>query len=139
MAPGKLNPLSRPSRLLTTGALLLGIAACGQDTPPPTTTAKQATPPKAEPAAQPKTAAASEQPAATATGANEALAARVKQALVANKVKNAHAIDVVVAGGAVTLFGTVDNAEGREMAVKIASGVEGVESVRHKLVVVSGS
>ena len=71
--------------------------------------------------------------------ADRALAARVKEALLAEKSLNAHGIDVGAKNGTVTLFGTVENKTRLEQAAKIAAGVDGARSVENKLVVVSGS
>lgn len=70
---------------------------------------------------------------------NAALAAKVKSALAAEPGFKAFAIDVNASVGAVTLFGTVDTRANREKAAKVASGVEGVKSVKNNLVLVSGS
>jgi hyperosmotically inducible protein len=134
-----------PSRLaprvaLAAGLLAFVLAACGDDPPPPKPAAKAPAPaaPPAPPPADAKAGAA--KPAAEArAGADRALAARVKDALLADKSLNAHGIEVDARDGAVTLFGTVGNKAGREQAAKIAAGIEGARSVENKLVVVAGS
>ncbi len=94
---------------------------------------KTATPSPAPAAGAPK---AAEPPGARE---NAALAGKVKSTLAADPGLKAFAIDVNASGGAVTLFGTVDTRTNREKAAKVASGVEGVKSVRNNLVLVSGS
>ncbi|HUF81358.1 MAG TPA: BON domain-containing protein [Burkholderiales bacterium] len=121
------------------GAALLGLAACGQEAPSPTTPpasrqpANSAAPMAAVPAApvEGKSAAASE--------SDRALARRVKDALLARPALKGHGIDITARGGAVTLFGTADSVANRKLAGDIAAGIEGVNSVENKLVVASGS
>ena len=131
--------LFRLSRVILAGVFLASLAACGES-PPPKVVSKAAppAPPKAAaPAEQPKMAEAA--PKADPAEANKALAARVKQELVARKVRNAQSIDVTAESGTVTLFGAVDDNQSREMAEKAASGVEGVGKVQNNLVIASGS
>ncbi len=131
--------------------LVVGLAACEQKSPadkPASGSAgvvdkkggaadqdvgKAATPSPAPAAGAPK--------AAESPGASEstALAAKVKSALAADPAIKSFAIDVNASDGAVTLFGTVDTRANREKAAKVASGVEGVKSVKNNLVLVSGS
>jgi BON domain len=69
---------------------------------------------------------------------DEILAAKVKSRL--NEAGLfALAVDILSASGAVTLYGTVDSAEARDQAARIASSVEGVKSVANELVIVRGS
>ena len=48
-------------------------------------------------------------------------------------------IDIRAANGAVTLYGTADNAKLRDKAVRIASGIDGVTSVNNNVQIVKGS
>jgi hyperosmotically inducible periplasmic protein len=124
-------------------ALWLGLAACGEKPPAaghdPGRAAVAPAPaaPEASAAIQPKPA-----PAQTAGGASiedAALAAKIKSALVADREVNALEIDVAVARGVVTLYGTAATGASRDRATRVASGIEGVKSVTNKLAVVAGS
>lgn len=130
--------LFRLSRVILAGVFLASLAACGES-PPPKAVSKAAppAPPTVAPAEQPKVAEAA--PKANPAEANKALAARVKQELVARKVRNAQSIDVTAESGMVTLFGAVDDKQSREMAETVASGVQGVGMVHNNLVIASGS
>jgi hypothetical protein len=135
------NPFVVASRVILAGGLLTSVlAGCGDD-PPPSKPAAKAPAPTAAPAAKaPEAKPDAARPAAEArAGADRALAARVKEALLADKSLNAHGIEVDAKDGAVTLFGTVENKARREQAAKIAAAVEGARSVENKLVVVAGS
>ncbi len=68
-----------------------------------------------------------------------ALTAKVKSALLSEPGLKALAFDVNTSGGVVTLYGTVDTPETRDMAVQVASSVEGVRAVKNNLVVIKGS
>jgi hyperosmotically inducible protein len=70
---------------------------------------------------------------------NTALAARVKAALIAAPGLKSSAINVDAANGVVTLVGTADNRDNRDLAEQLASNVEGVTSVHNRIVVASGS
>jgi osmotically-inducible protein OsmY len=70
---------------------------------------------------------------------NTALAARVKAALIAAPGLKSARIDVDAANGVVTLVGTAENPDKRDLAAQLASNVEGVASVRNQIVVASGS
>ena len=70
---------------------------------------------------------------------NTALAARVKAALIAAPGLESSAIDVDAANGIVTLAGTAASPDKRALAEQLASNVEGVTSVRNRIVVTSGS
>ena len=129
--------LFRSFRFILAGVFLANLAACGESPPPQVSKAAPPAPPKVAPAEQPKAAEAA--PKADPAAANKALAERVKQALVDRKVRNAHAIDVTAESGMVTLFGAVDDKQSREMAEKVANGVEGVSMVHNNLAIASGS
>jgi hyperosmotically inducible protein len=64
-----------------------------------------------------------------------ALAARVKAALIAAPGLKSSAIDVDAANGVVTLAGTTENPEKRDLAEQLASNVEGVQLVQNTLVI----
>src|SRR5690349_9407045 len=121
--------------LLAAGLLSTGLAACGDDAPAPAPRPKVAPPAApAAPAAEAKPDPTQPKPAA-ADSADRSLAARVKEALLAEKGLNAHGIEVEAKNGVVTLFGTVANKSGLDRAVRVASGTEGARSVENKLVV----
>ena len=133
------NPLVVASRIaVAAGLLTFALAGCGDDPPPPKPVAK-APAPAAAPKADDKAAPAAKPADAGGTSTDRSLAARVKEALLAEKSLNAHGIEVDARNGAVTLFGTVENKARREQAAKIAAGVDGARSVENKLVVVAGS
>jgi hypothetical protein len=125
--------------LAAAGMLALALTACGEDTPPPVPKPKVAAP--AAPAPAPSRAETKAEPAPkpAADSADSALAARVKEALLAEKALNAHGIDVGARNGVVTLFGTVQKKSELEHAARIAAGTEGARSVENKLVVLAGS
>jgi hyperosmotically inducible protein len=138
------NPFVIASRVILAGGLLAFVlAACGDDPSASKPAAKAPAPaaPAAPPAAKaPEAKPDAAKPAAEArAGSDRALAARVKEALLAEKSLNAHGIEVDAKDGAVTLFGTVENKARREQAAKIAAAIEGARSVENKLVVVAGS
>ncbi|HXV10428.1 MAG TPA: BON domain-containing protein [Burkholderiales bacterium] len=64
-----------------------------------------------------------------------ALEARVKAALIAAPGLKSLAIDVEAANGVITLAGTADNPDKRDLAEQLASNVDGVTSVRNRIVV----
>ena len=135
------KPLAVASRVvLTAGLLAFVLAACGDDPPPPKPVAKAPAPAAAPAAPAPDAKTDVVKPAADArAGADRSLAARVKEALLADKSLNAHGIEVDAKDGVVTLFGTVANKARREQAAKVAARVDGARSVDNKLVVVAGS
>ena len=119
--------------------LALTLSGCGKETPPKP--AVQAIPVPAVPPQQEAPKADAEKMAAQAARAlaDKDLASRVKAALVAERSINAHGIDVVAKDGAVTLYGTAETRMRKDMAEKVASGVDGVRSVENKLAIVAGS
>ena len=131
---------SRNSSCVMTAALLaFALSGCGQE-PPPKPAVKVVplpTPPVAQDAAKAEPAKPSAEAARAA--ADKELAGRVKAALGAERNLNAHGIDVVASNGAVTLFGTAETRMKRDIAGKVAAGVEGVRSVENKLAIVAGS
>ena len=128
-----------PSSLVTAALIAFAFSGCGQE-PPPKPVVK-AVPVPAQPANQDAAKAEAERMAAQAAraAADKELAGRVKAALGAERTLNAHGIDVVASNGAVTLFGTAESRMKREIAGKVAAGVEGVKSVENKLAIVAGS
>ena len=67
------------------------------------------------------------------------LAERVKQALRDTKKVDGQGVGVRVAGGAVTLYGTAPTADERRKIERFVAGLEGVQAVLSKLVIVRGS
>jgi hyperosmotically inducible protein len=136
-----------PKRLATPFAalLLLSFAAC-KDRPPDVVTGgpgehpHEATSPKgavagtAEEKLLPKNDATK-----SAASADQVLTERVKAALGADPTLQAKNIDVVAMGGAVTIVGTAGNTADRDKASRIASSVQGVNSVENRMVVVRDS
>lgn len=141
MEPGNSKLSALKARvILAASVLAAGLAACGDDAPPRAPAPKVAPPAApAAPRADANPAPAAKPAPAAANAADRSLAARVKDALLAEKALNAHGIEVDAKNGVVTLFGTVDNKARREQAAKIAAGIEGARSVENKLVVVAGS
>jgi hypothetical protein len=116
------------------------LAACGEADPPKPV----AVPLPAKPMAQPPVAAAAPAAApapvaAPQPSADELLAARVKSALRDTRKIDGQGVDVQVAGGAVTLFGTAPTAGERRKIEEFVAGLDGVKSVHSKLVIVRGS
>lgn len=80
------------------------------------------------------TAAASAPASAKTTrSANRALRKRVYAAFATDRSIDAGTIGVSAKNGVVTLSGTVDNPAQIDKAVALASGVEGVQSVKNRL------
>ncbi len=78
--------------------------------------------------------------AGTALPVNDkTLAVRVRAALMASPALNATTIEVAASRGVVTLFGTTNTAMRRDLAGYIALRVEGVNSVRNRIVVIRSS
>ena len=110
------------------------LAAC--DKPQP----NAAVPPPPTQAVQvPVVAKPVEPPAAPQPSANEQLAAKVKSALRNAKDLDAQGVDVKVADGVVTLYGTVPETEERRKIAVFVSQMAGVRSVVNNLVVIRGS
>jgi hypothetical protein len=129
--------MTRILGIVTTAALILGLAACG-DSPPPKPAA-QPTPPPQAPAPIAK-APEAKAPEAPKPDPNKELARRVKQALESDGKVQAGAIDVTAAdGGRVSLWGTAATARERTRAADIAKKVEGVAAVDNQIKVVKGS
>jgi hyperosmotically inducible periplasmic protein len=123
-------------------ALILGLAACGDSTPPPKPVAQPASPPPqaaAPMAAAPAPAPEAKAPEAPKPDPNRELARRVKQALEGDAKVQAAAIDVTAKEGRVSLWGTAATADERNRAGQIAGKVAGVASVDNQIKVVKGS
>ena len=121
---------------LACGALALTLSACGEHSTPATKTT-DVTPPQAAQQTLPVAPA----PAAQTPKADPdaELAARVKSAFASDPQLKMLPIDVRAANGAVTLFGTADDARLRDKAIHAAEAVEGVKSVSANLQIVRGS
>jgi hyperosmotically inducible periplasmic protein len=118
------------------GLMVLGLAACGDDTPKP----------PAKPAAPPPQAAAPTppptpevKPEAPKPDPNKELAERVKRALESEAKIQAAGIDVTAKEGRVTLWGTTTTAAERRRAEAAAKKVDGVSAVDNQIKVVKGS
>lgn len=115
-------------------AMVLGLVACSDKATIGSVAASE--PPKVmtlpgEPAAPLKPAAEPQKP-----NPDKALAERVGRAMESAKL---YGIDIGVANGVVTLWGTVPSARERTRAGQLAGKVDGVKSVDNKLAVVAGS
>jgi len=120
------------------GLMVLGLAACGDDTPKPA--AKPAAPPpQAAAPTPPPTPAPEVKPEPPKPDPNKELAARVKRALESEAKIQAAGIDVTAADGKVTLWGTTTTAAERRRAEAAAKKVDGVSAVDNQLKVVKGS
>jgi osmotically-inducible protein OsmY len=120
-------------------AFALGVAACGEKPPSTDSTInKLAQNAGRDPTPAPAAAAQKSDPAYQATG-DAALAARVKAAIAAEPALRSLTVDVNAADGVITLFGTADTPANSHQAAMLALNVEGVRSVRNKMVIVRGS
>jgi hypothetical protein len=113
---------------------VLVLAACDQ---PQSNVAVPPPPPQA--VQVPVVAKPVEPPAAPQPSANEQLAAKVKSALRNAKDLDAQGVDVRVADGVVTLYGTVPETEERRRIAVFVSQMAGVRSVVNNLVIIRGS
>lgn len=114
------------------------LAACSEAEPPKPAAAPE--PPRPvvlspAPAAAPQAAPV----AAPQTSPDDQLAERVKQALRDTRKVEGQGVGVRVADGAVTLYGTAPSTEERRRIEAFVAGIEGVQSVVSKLVIVRGS
>src|SRR3977135_2455453 len=135
--------------VVTAGALVLGLAACGKIQS--LWKSDEKTNPVAGSVGQPKPAEGTIQVARSVdlpksieapkppVDENKLLANKIKAALGADPALKVLAIDASVSDGAVTLYGTANNRALREKAAKVVSGVPGVKSVKNELVIVAGS
>lgn len=118
--------------------LATALAACSEAEPPKSAAAPE--PPKPvvlapAPAPTPPPAPAT----APVVSPDEQLAERVKQALRNTRKVEGQGVGVRVAGGTVTLYGTAPSADERRRIEQFVAGVEGVQAVVSKLVIVRGS
>lgn len=121
------------------GLIVLGLAACGDDTPKPAP--KPAAPPPQAATAAPSPVAPKPEvkPEPPKPDPNKELAARVKRALEAEAKIQAGGIDVTASDGKVTLWGTAASAAERRRAEAAAKKVEGVSAIDNQIKVVKGS
>lgn len=116
--------------------LTTALAACSEAVPPKPVAAPEPPKPVARaPAPAPETAPA----AAPQPSPEEQLAERVKRALRDTRKVEGQGVGVRVAGGTVTLYGTAPTADERRRIEAFVAGVEGVQAVVSKLVIVRGS
>jgi len=122
----------RKALLPLLGAFILA----GCDKPP-----SNASAPPPPPAVQAPVAAAKvvEPPPAPQPSANEQLAARIKALLGSAKNLEAQGVDVKVADGVASLYGTVPTPDERQKIAAFVAKLDGVRSVVNNLVVIRGS
>jgi len=111
----------------------LAVSACDQPQ------SNVAVPPPPQAVQVPVAAKPVEPPAAPQPSANEQLAAKVKSALRNAKDLDAQGVDVKVADGVVTLYGTVPETEERRKIAAFVARMDGVRSVVNNLVIIRGS
>lgn len=117
----------------TASALL---AACDSSEPPKPSVTVEPVRPVVE---APKPPPAPEPIAAPQPSPDERLAERVRRALRDARAVPGQGVDATVEGGVVTLYGTVPSPEDRAGVRDFVAGIDGVQSVVNKLVVVRGS
>jgi hypothetical protein len=120
---------------LTAVLLALALAACDSAEAPQTVTPKPVALAPAAPAPQPPPAT----PTAPKPSPDEALLARVKQALRDTREVDAQGVGVTVAQGSIHLYGTAASEAERRRIEQFVAGIDGVKAVVSKLVVVRGS
>ena len=118
------------------GLMVLGLAACGDDTPKPAPKPAAPPPQAAAPTPPPPPEVKPEPPK---PDPNKELELRVKRALEGEAKIQAAAIDVQARDGRVTLFGTAATDGERRRAENVAKKVEGVAGVDNQIKVVKGS
>jgi hypothetical protein len=117
--------------------IVLGLAACGEETPKPPPAKPEAKAPETKakaPDAKPPATAEAPKP-----DPDKELAARVKRVLEEDAKIHAAAIDVTASNGVVRLWGTAASDEERNRAAEAAMKVDGVSSVDNQIKVVRGS
>jgi len=118
------------------GLMVLGLAACGDDTPKPAPKPAAPPPQAAAPTPPPPPVVKPEPPK---PDPNKELADRVKRALESEAKIQAAGIDVTAKEGRITLWGTAATAAERRRAEAAAKKVEGVSGVDNQIKVVKGS
>lgn len=118
--------------------MVLGLAACGDDTPKPAPK-PAAPPPQAAAPTPPPPPKPEVKPEPPKPDPNKELAGRVKRALESEAKIQAAGIDVTASDGKVTLWGTAATAAERRRAEATAKKVEGVSGVDNQIKVVKGS
>lgn len=119
-------------------ALLIAsaLAACGEAEAPKPAAAPEPPKPVAQaPAAVPTPASV----AAPQLSPDEQLAERVQRALRDTRKVDGQGVGVRVADGTVTLYGTAPSADEARRVEQFVAGVEGVQAVVSRLVIVRGS
>jgi hyperosmotically inducible periplasmic protein len=129
----KENIMRLASPIITACALAFTLSGCG-DHGTPATKSTDVTPPQVSPPA-----AAPAQAATPKADPDAELAAKVKSAFANDPQLKMLPIDIRASNGAVTLYGTAENAKLRDQAVRTAEGVEGVKSVSANVQIVRGS
>ena len=119
-------------------ALALGLVACEQKPSSDSSFDKLVQNAGRNPAPAPD-AATRKSPQDQRAMGDAALAARVKAAIAADPALRSLTVDVNAADDIVTLFGTADTPTRSHQAAMLALNVEGVRSVRNKMVIVRGS
>lgn len=111
------------------------LAACGEAESP-----KPAAPEPSKPLALAPAPAPTPPPAAPVQpSADELLLERVRKALRDTREADGQGVSATVDGGVVSLFGTVPSQSERRKVERFVAGIDGVQSVVNKLVVVRGS
>ncbi len=137
MTYGKRQTISRSLLVLLLSALGLSLAACGerQSAESIGRSIDQTVEKGGEKMSQAAETAGEKLAAAGQAVDDTALEARVKAALIAAPGLKSSAIHVDAANGVVTLAGTTENPEKRDLAEQLASNVEGVQFVQNTLVI----
>lgn len=142
-----MKPSNRAQMVIATTAVLLSLAACGQQEDATvgqkidgavTSTeqaAQQARQDMESAAADIKREGEQAVQSVTTTATDMAITTKVKAALAADDQLSALQIEVDTVGGVVSLTGPAPSAEAAERATTLAKAVEGVTEVQNKLVV----
>ena len=142
-----MKPSNRAQMVIATTAVLLSLAACGQQEDATvgqkidgavTSTeqaAQQARQDMESAAADIKREGEQAVQSVTTTATDMAITTKVKAALAADDQLSALKIEVDTVGGVVSLTGPAPSAEAAERATTLAKAVEGVTEVQNKLVV----
>lgn len=118
------------------GALALGLAACGRG---PAADAGSPSSGRAQTLETTGKTGGGKFAAARQPADDKTLVVRVRAALMASPALNATTIEVAASRGVVTLFGTTNTVMRRDLAGYLALRVEGVNSVRNRIVVITSS